>query len=90
MAAALGQQVGQTVIVQDMGGAGGALGANAVAKAEPDGYTFLFAGRAKHRCQPCTSTCRMTQRMTFVGVSLVAQFPLVMVVSPKLPAKRPS
>ncbi len=44
MAAALGQQLGQTVIVEDMGGAGGALGANAVARAEPDGYTFLFAG----------------------------------------------
>jgi tripartite-type tricarboxylate transporter receptor subunit TctC len=37
---ALSQQLGQTVIVENRGGASGAIGTQAVAKAEPDGYTF--------------------------------------------------
>ena len=87
MAAALGQQVGQTVIVQDMGGAGGALGANAVAKAEPDGYTFLFAGPGQASLPAMHKHLPYDTANDLVGVSLVAQFPLVMVVNPKLPAK---
>jgi len=87
MAAALGEQLGQTVIVEDMGGAGGALGANTVAKAEPDGYTFLFAGPGQASLPAMHKHLPYDTATDFVGVSLVAQFPLVMVVNPELPAK---
>ena len=40
----LNQQLPQRVLIENMGGAGGAIAARQVAKAEPDGYTFLFAG----------------------------------------------
>src|SRR6476646_1634490 len=46
MAQGLGEVLGQQVIVENVGGAGGMTGANRVAKATPDGYTFLLGGSA--------------------------------------------
>src|SRR5262245_38433197 len=42
LAQRMGESMGQTVIVENVGGAGGSLGADRVAKAERDGYTLLF------------------------------------------------
>ncbi|MBN9888151.1 Bug family tripartite tricarboxylate transporter substrate binding protein [Salipiger abyssi] len=39
----LSEKLGQQFIIENRGGAGGSIGASAAAKAEPDGYTFLFA-----------------------------------------------
>jgi tripartite-type tricarboxylate transporter receptor subunit TctC len=44
----LSEALGQQVIVENIGGAGGMTGANRVAKASPDGYTFLFGNQATH------------------------------------------
>jgi tripartite-type tricarboxylate transporter receptor subunit TctC len=38
--------LGQQVVIENVGGAGGMTGANRVAKATPDGYTFLLGGSA--------------------------------------------
>ena len=46
MAQALTEELGQQVIVENIGGAGGMTGANRVAKGTPDGYTFLLGGSA--------------------------------------------
>src|ERR1700704_3328722 len=46
MAQGLTEILGQQVIVENVGGAGGMTGANRVAKATPDGYTFLLGGSA--------------------------------------------
>ena len=46
MAQGLGEVLGQQVVVENVGGAGGMTGANRVAKATPDGYTFLLGGSA--------------------------------------------
>jgi tripartite-type tricarboxylate transporter receptor subunit TctC len=46
MAQALTEEIGQQVIVENIGGAGGMTGANRVAKGTPDGYTFLLGGSA--------------------------------------------
>ena len=67
-AARLGDVLGQQVLVENVGGAGGMVGASRVAKAAPDGYTFLFGGLAnlaqnqtlyKARCTtPPPTSCR--------------------------------
>src|SRR6201991_1660012 len=46
MAQGLSEALGQQVIIENIGGAGGMTGANRVAKATPDGYTFLLGGSA--------------------------------------------
>src|SRR6267142_2408973 len=46
MAAGLSEALGQQVIVENVGGAGGMTGANRVARGTPDGYTFLLGGHA--------------------------------------------
>ena len=83
------QSLGQPFIIENMGGAGGSVGAEAVARAAPDGYTLLFhnltfstttaslqyAGRAKHDLD------------SFVPVSLGANVPIIVLASAKVEAK---
>jgi tripartite-type tricarboxylate transporter receptor subunit TctC len=83
----LGQALKETVIVDNRPGAGGNVGTGAVAKAEPDGYTFLFTIQGPLVTAPLLSkNLGYDPAKDLAPVTLVATSPNVLVVDPKLGA----
>ncbi len=78
----LSQQLGQTVVIDNRGGAGGTLGAEIAAKSAPDGYTFLMG--AVHHTIAVTMYQKLGYDLTkdLVAVSPVSFVPNVVVVNP--------
>jgi tripartite-type tricarboxylate transporter receptor subunit TctC len=84
----LSEELGQSVIIENRGGAGGMLGAAAVAQAPPDGYTFLFGTGSTHGTNPSVySRISYDPVKDFVPVVLVSSSPLLLVVPASLPTK---
>jgi tripartite-type tricarboxylate transporter receptor subunit TctC len=84
----LGPILGQTVIVENRGGAGGALGTKAVAAAEPDGYTLLFGNASALVVGPAVYRFRDYDTLKqFTPVAKVTEGYEVLVVAPDFPAK---
>jgi tripartite-type tricarboxylate transporter receptor subunit TctC len=84
----LGAKWGQTVIVENKGGAAGMIGADLVAKAKPDGYTLLMGNIGTQAINPSLYAKMPYDAATaFVPVTLVAELPLAMMVNPAVPAK---
>lgn len=81
-------ELGQPVVVENKGGAGGNLGAAQVAKASPDGYTILMGTVATHALNPALYKKMPYDPVTsFAPVSLLVVVPNVLVVNPNFPAK---
>src|SRR5687768_10713648 len=81
----LAQALGQAVVIDNKPGAGGNLGTGAVAKAEPDGYTFLFTIQGPLVTAPLLSkSLNYDPVKELAPVSLVATSPNVLVIDPKL------
>jgi tripartite-type tricarboxylate transporter receptor subunit TctC len=76
---------GQPVVIENRGGAGGVIGTEFVARAAPDGHTFLFAGTGQLVIDRATKTNYDPE--AFVPVSLVTTAPNVLVVNAGLAAK---
>ncbi|MEF7614494.1 tripartite tricarboxylate transporter substrate binding protein [Aquincola sp. MAHUQ-54] len=87
LAAQLTTLLGQQVIVENRGGAGGVLGADVTAKSAPDGYTFLLA--ATHHAIAPGVYPKMPYDSThdLVGVAHIGNVPNMVVVNEKLPVK---
>ena len=78
----LSASLGQQVIVDNRGGAGGTIGAAAVAHAAPDGYTLLIHS-SSHTVSPSTFAKLPYDTLNdFAGVTPIATLPNVLVVSP--------
>jgi tripartite-type tricarboxylate transporter receptor subunit TctC len=89
-AAKLGQALGQSIIVENMGGAGGTVGAAAAAKATPDGYTF-FVGAIHHTIAESLYLNKSYKlEQDFVPLTVLGYVPNVLVVNPKHPFKKES
>ncbi|MDB5633214.1 MAG: tricarboxylate transport protein [Tardiphaga sp.] len=88
MAQRMGEILGQPVIIENVGGAGGMNGASRVAKAEPDGYTFL-QGTVGTQAQNQTLYKKPAYNAAtdFAPVALVIEAPLVLVARKDLPVK---
>lgn len=83
----LQQELGQPFIIENRAGAGGLIGAEAVAKAEPDGYTILIGANGPILFAPEMSARRAYEwRRDFIPVTTVTLTPLVLQVRANLPA----
>ena len=91
MARTIGQKLGtllnRSVIVDNKAGANGALAAEFVAKAVPDGNTLMFGYIATHAMNPALQKLRYDPIRDFEPVGLVGYSPTLMVVNPSLKAK---
>lgn len=83
-----GKAVGQQVVVENRPGGGNVIGAQAVARAAPDGYTFLFATAAPLVTNPHTfKTLPYEAEKDFTPVGFIARVPFFVMVHPSVEAK---
>ena len=80
----LGERLGQQVVVDNRGGAGGMIGTEMVAKATPDGYTLLFISSA-FAANSSLYKLPYDPVKAFVPVAMIAAGPNVLAVAPNLP-----
>ena len=87
VADALGRQLNHTVIVENVGGAGGSIGTARVAAAQPDGYTLLAASMGSHVAAPVlTPNIRYDAQQDFLPIGPTAHAPAVIVARKDFPA----
>jgi tripartite-type tricarboxylate transporter receptor subunit TctC len=83
----LGEQLGQQFVVDNRGGANGAIGTGQAAKAPPDGYTVLVGGMSELVLNPQITKVPYDTARDFTPVSSLAFGYYVLVVHPSLPVK---
>ncbi len=84
LAEAMRTQLGQPVIVENRPGAGGNIGADAIAKAAPDGYAIVMGAVATHAINPYLyKSIPYDPNRDFTPITRVAVVPNVLVVAPK-------
>ena len=84
----LQERLGQPFVVENRAGAGGLLAANAVARANPDGYTFLITTNSTHSAAPgLFKTVPYDPIKDFTPVARIGSFPSLIAVHPGLPIK---
>jgi len=90
LSAALGEQLGQQVVIENKGGAGGTVGTEQVAKSKPDGYTLLFGTAATHGINVSLyNQLPYDPLKDFELVALAGLVPMVLLVSPEQPRTLP-
>ena len=83
----LSDVLGQQVVVENQGGAGGTIGVNAVVRAAPDGYTLLYHSVTGVVSAAVGKDLPYDWLRDLVPVSLVTRFAPVLIINPSLPAK---
>ena len=83
----MGEILGQQIIIDNRGGAGGTIGTEAAARAAPDGYTLIMVS-AGHTINPAMiKKLNYDSVKDFAPIGIIADVPTAFVVHPSLPAK---
>ena len=82
----LQEAVGQPIVIENRGGAGGVLGTEAAARAAPDGYTFLFT-LSSHTINPLLYKLNFDTERDFAAVTLIVSVPQLIAANPASPIK---
>ncbi|HEY7663135.1 MAG TPA: tripartite tricarboxylate transporter substrate-binding protein [Xanthobacteraceae bacterium] len=84
----MGNILGQSMIIENVGGAGGTIGSARVAAAQPDGYTLLAGSMGSHVSAPVlTPNLKYDSERDFVPIGFTAHAPAVVVARKDFPAK---
>ncbi len=87
MAEGMTKTLGQSVVIENVGGAGGTIGTGRVATAEPDGYTVLAASMGSHVSAPALfPALKYDSTKDFEAIGLTANSPAAVVVRKEFPA----
>ncbi|WP_229266624.1 tripartite tricarboxylate transporter substrate binding protein [Leptospira sp. severe_002] len=88
VAEAMGRTLGHTLVIENVGGAGGTIGSARVATAAPDGYTLLAGSMGSHVAAPVlTPNIKYDPAKDFVAIGPTAHSPAVVVARKDFPAK---
>src|SRR5438270_9124549 len=83
----MGRTLGQQMVIENVGGAGGTLGSARVAAAQPDGYTLLAGSMGSHVAAPVlTPNVKYDSERDFEPIGLTAHSPAVIVARKDFPA----
>src|SRR3954465_6081427 len=85
---AMSKSLGQSMVIENVGGAGGTIGSARVAAAAPDGYTLLAGSMGSHVSAPVlTPNVKYDSERDFVPIGFTANSPAVIVARKDFPAK---
>jgi tripartite-type tricarboxylate transporter receptor subunit TctC len=84
----MGKVLGQSLVIENVGGAGGTIGSGRVAAAAPDGYTLLAGSMGSHVAAPVlTPNVKYDSARDFIPIGPTAHSPAVIVARKDFPAK---
>lgn len=88
LAQKLSERIGQAVVVENRGGAGGTIASQMTAKSAPDGYTLIVADTGTHAIAPTLYSSRRTYDVIkdFTPITLAVTFPIVILSNTSLPS----
>jgi tripartite-type tricarboxylate transporter receptor subunit TctC len=79
--------LGQPIVIEDLGGAGGSVGVGRVARAAPDGYTIILGNSENFVLNPAVLTLQYDVLADFEPVVLLPAYPMLIVSKNAVPAK---
>lgn len=85
LAERMSKSLGQTIVVENIGGGGGSIASQAVAKAAPDGYTLMVAYVGTHGTNPAVRKLPYDAIKDFSPVGMIGATPNALVINPDLP-----